>query len=117
MSKRSQHTTEPKLYVQLKKHEGGELKKKTLILIRHGESYWNQAQEDKNLVDMYKRCDHPLNANGVDQALELNKKWKKQQSEQESTPELQKFLSAQVILTSPLCRATQVELLCFDYYL
>ena len=39
-------------------------KKKTIFLIRHGESVWNEAQADKNVVGMFSEVDHPLNGDG-----------------------------------------------------
>jgi hypothetical protein len=50
--------------------------KKTIFLLRHGESKWNEAQADKNfigLVDM----DHSLSKEGVDQAAIFNASWKR----------------------------------------
>lgn len=34
--------------------------KKTIFLVRHGESLWNEAQERKNLTGMVKQYDHEL---------------------------------------------------------
>lgn len=42
--------------------------KKTIYLIRHGESVWNKAQKDKDAVAMLSAKDHPLNKAGKEQA-------------------------------------------------
>ena len=46
-----------------------------VYFIRHGESEWNRAQEDKNLGEML-HFDHPLNVLGIEQAQELHRRWK-----------------------------------------
>ncbi len=48
---------------------------KTIFLIRHGESTWNQAQEQKNVAGLI-AYDHPLTHRGINQASELNSRWK-----------------------------------------
>ena len=45
--------------------------KMTVFMVRHGESMWNQAQDGKNLIGMYKQVDHPLNVEGIQQCVEL----------------------------------------------
>ncbi len=48
---------------------------KTIFLIRHGESTWNQAQEQKNVAGLI-AYDHALTQRGIDQATVLNSRWK-----------------------------------------
>lgn len=50
---------------------------KTVFLIRHGESKWNDAQDKNKVKDMVKQTDHELNAKGIDQARDFNAKWRK----------------------------------------
>jgi len=47
---------------------------KTLFLVRHGESVWNKAQSELNLVALASAVDHPLNGTGRAQAEALQKK-------------------------------------------
>ena len=53
---------------------GGEVRR-TIFLIRHGESKWNEAVKEKNVAAMAHH-DHPLNEEGIRQAEALNKSWK-----------------------------------------
>lgn len=49
--------------------------RKTIFLVRHGQSKWNEAQNDGkylNLLDI----DHALSSEGVQQAERLNTRWK-----------------------------------------
>jgi broad specificity phosphatase PhoE len=57
---------------------------KTVFFIRHGESKWNEAQAGMNVKDMLKQNDHPLNAEGIEQALHGNSVWKGYQASQSS---------------------------------
>ena len=59
----------------------GASSQKTLYLVRHGESKWNEAQSDVNLVNMMKTVDHPLNGTGIEQANKLNTLWTAAQAE------------------------------------
>ena len=101
--------------------------KKRIFLIRHGESYWNQAQANNDVIGMLKQYDHPLNAVGVEQARSLNRKWKllTQQdalgqsiSSYRTKPVLtsmeDSFLTANDVYSSPLCRAVQTSLVCLE---
>ena len=42
--------------------------RKTVYLVRHGESVWNAAQANKDVVAMLSAVDHPLNETGRSQA-------------------------------------------------
>ncbi len=44
-------------------------------MIRHGESKWNEAQSKINITGMLDR-DHALTEKGVEQAKELNDRWR-----------------------------------------
>jgi bisphosphoglycerate-dependent phosphoglycerate mutase len=44
---------------------------KTIFLLRHGESKWNEAQEKKDYKNLLNR-DHPLTQTGIQQAQEFN---------------------------------------------
>jgi hypothetical protein len=55
----------------------------TLILVRHGESEWNRAQKENDLLRMARTCDHPLNATGIRQALALAAVLRQQQQQQQ----------------------------------
>ena len=48
-----------------------ELKQKTVFVVRHGQSTWNKAQADRDVVAMFSDTDHPLNDVGVYQAEAL----------------------------------------------
>jgi len=85
--------------------------RKKLILIRHGESEWNDAQSNNKFRVMLARVDHPLTAVGVDQALGLAKHIETAQREGSDDPCVNDLLSAQVVYSSPLCRAVQTALL------
>lgn len=83
--------------------------KKSVFLIRHGESKWNEAQEHKNIAGMM-HFDHGLNKQGIEQAQSLNSKWKQcaatgQQSEAE-----RRFMNADAVFSSPLTRAASTAL-------
>ena len=49
---------------------------KEVWFIRHGESRWNEAKEDYNLMQMMAYIDHPLNNVGVAQSIQLNHRWR-----------------------------------------
>ena len=48
---------------------------RTFLLIRHGESKWNEAQSKINITGMLDR-DHPLTEDGINQACALNARWR-----------------------------------------
>jgi len=89
--------------------------RKTVYLIRHGESVWNQAQKDKNVGDMLD-FDHPLNKTGIEQAQKLRQSWQEAaEAARGGAPgleggKLDGFLEADAIYSSPLSRALQTAL-------
>ncbi|GAB5372150.1 hypothetical protein AAMO2058_001640900 [Amorphochlora amoebiformis] len=98
---------------------------KTIFFVRHGESKWNEAEhgilQKGNLVDgvttMAGGRDHPLNYVGINQARELNAKWKAKDNpsvpsgEKPSSDDIDSFYQATKIYASPLTRATQTCLI------
>jgi hypothetical protein len=48
---------------------------KTFFIVRHGESVWNRAKKDMNLLHMFDN-DHGLTSDGVTQSITLNSKYK-----------------------------------------
>eukprot|EP00946_MAST-07B_sp_MAST-7B-sp1_P005260 g5260.t1 len=104
---------------------------KEFYLIRHGESVWNQGKSANNLLKMMMQKDHPLTSEGVNQARQLNKKWRQllpsdiptskehvETSENanmtvnNSAIELEeKFRLASRVISSPMTRALQTALL------
>ena len=52
----------------------GEHRGRTLFLIRHGESRWNEAQKARRLGDML-ALDHPLTRLGAQQSMSLREQW------------------------------------------
>ena len=84
---------------------------KEFWLIRHGESKWNEATDNKDVGGLM-GYDHPLNKVGIEQALLFNGKWTKAQKEVKAmTVAEKKFLVAERVIASPLTRATQTALL------
>lgn len=86
---------------------------KTFFLVRHGESMWNQAQTDRDLVGMMSQKDHPLNETGVAQAEALRDRLI---SAYEGDVRVlsdaeQEFLDADSVMSSPLCRAVQTAVI------
>lgn len=92
---------------------------KEIIVIRHGESKWNDAQSDKDVKGMVSQVDHELTADGVLQAVSFNERWKALQNTEcdpEDRSDLEMFLAAGTVYASPLTRATQTALLtCEDH--
>jgi broad specificity phosphatase PhoE len=50
-----------------------------IFMVRHGESTWNVAQENSNLVGMLGDVDHPLSAPGIQQCRDLRARLAAQQ--------------------------------------
>jgi len=89
--------------------------KKTLFLIRHGESEWNQAVQNRNLAQLW-QFDHPLTVTGVMQACNLRKHIQNHlEGGENMTPahRLQQWCEAS-LLSSPLARALGTALLCLE---
>jgi broad specificity phosphatase PhoE len=87
--------------------------KKTIFLIRHGESKWNISQSENNLKGMVRQYDHELTETGLQQASLFNQRWKfaLTTSHESDIEDYQSFVNASVIYSSPLTRATQTALL------
>ena len=102
---------------------------KDFFLIRHGESEWNEAKRNGNLLGLAGSYDHPLNLEGMKQAMELQRRWssggdeggggeggeedgeeavKKKEKHQELA---RKFEQVETVLSSPMTRAVQTALL------
>jgi len=85
-------------------------KQKTLYLIRHGESKWNEAQSKWNVAELM-GFDHPLDSIGVDQCQGLNRAWRSKESSGCLSDSERKFLGASMVFVSPLTRTVQTALL------
>jgi len=89
--------------------------RKTLFLIRHGESEWNKAVQTMNLSQLC-QFDHPLTATGVMQACNLRKRIQNHLEGGENmlpAHRLQQWCEAS-LLSSPLGRALGTALLCLE---
>ena len=88
--------------------------RKEIFVIRHGESKWNDSQADMNIKGMISQYDHELTANGIEQAMSLNDRWHEARRKEEQTagadPDIDAFLAAPCIFSSPLTRAIQTSL-------
>ena len=99
--------------IRLKIYKESELsfKDKRIYFIRHGESEFNAALERSDLVEMWSKTDHPLNLKGIEQSLCLSDKIEKAIDDEEENEiickDVQDFLDAEAIWTSPLSRAAQ----------
>ena len=62
--------------------KGGWPQKKTLFLIRHAESLWNEAIRTKNIAKLF-AFDHPLVPHGIGEALELRRLWSSAAADEE----------------------------------
>lgn len=83
--------------------------RKTIFLIRHGESVWNEAQRRKRAGKMVKTTDHPLNSTGIDQAERFNQQWTsiREQGHGVASTRQRQFFAADRVYCSPLTRAIQ----------
>jgi broad specificity phosphatase PhoE len=110
---------------------------KTVYLIRHGESRWNNAQSQHAVHKMVKECDHGLSTVGFTQAEDLARKILEAQQklaediveadgvkyaggdadeEDEETKEVRQFLEARMVMSSPLTRAIQTCLIGLQHH-
>ena len=85
---------------------------KTLFLIRHGESVWNEGEQKKNVAQMA-GFDHPLSSEGVAQALRFNAAWcgADDATTRVAEPACAAFFDSPTIVVSPLTRALQTALI------
>lgn len=82
---------------------------KRFFLIRHGESLWNEAQDENNVKGLLK-FDHALNRIGINQCKALNTAWRN--ADVNTLTSLEKeFIHCPVIMCSPLTRCVQTALL------
>lgn len=96
--------------------------RKTVFLIRHGESKWNAAKRGKNVYRMVREHDHPLNEDGYRQALALQHALRAAVDAKESArgsagsaevgspSSMQQLANAGAMWASPLTRAVQTAL-------
>lgn len=85
-------------------------KKKFLYLIRHGQSKWNAAKREYDLITAFGIKDHGLTAKGANQAEELHQRIKTQLAEgklDEMSDLYRNFFQGAVAYASPLSRATE----------
>jgi hypothetical protein len=86
----------------------------TIFLVRHGESAWNRAQADKDVLSML-AFDHPLEPLGVQQAKMGNAQWKETTGESQLNRSLTAgelaFTQVSAAFSSPLTRAVQTACL------
>jgi hypothetical protein len=103
--------------LRLRRVHEASAKSATLFLVRHGESAWNRAQADKDVLSML-AFDHPLEPLGVQQAKNGNAQWKEAMEESQldglnrslSSGELA-FTQVSAAFSSPLTRAVQTACL------
>lgn len=97
----------------------------SMYFLRHGESEWNKAQANLDAIGMLSDVDHPLDAKGIAQCKDFNQKWQDEVKRREDgaptddeagagAADLDDFLSADAIYSSPLCRAMQTCLIGLD---
>jgi len=92
------------------------LRPRTVYFVRHGESQWNKAQGKLDLQTMASKTDHPLSANGWDQAESLSKLLaeeldKELAADKTSDASVSAMLQPGVVYTSPLARAIQTAVI------
>ena len=92
-------------------------RRKRIFLFRHGESFWNKAQRNRDLKSMIK-YDHPLTEAGARQCEETRRRAKEMRTTAK-TGEVGKswedyFAGCEVALVSPLTRAVQTAILILD---
>jgi len=105
LKKNTQNTA---MVLELERVVAGTPCQKSVFLIRHGQSTWNEAKARMNLVAMGGNVDHPLTLLGVTQAQNFNKRWKV--SSLKGQAEAQ-FMCATAVYSSPLTRALQTSVL------
>eukprot|EP00929_Paragymnodinium_shiwhaense_P116702 TRINITY_DN8652_c0_g1_i1.p1 TRINITY_DN8652_c0_g1~~TRINITY_DN8652_c0_g1_i1.p1 ORF type:complete len:539 (-),score=117.40 TRINITY_DN8652_c0_g1_i1:97-1713(-) len=103
---------------------------KWIFFVRHGESKWNQAEKNHDVVGLLETVDHSLSCTGLEQASNLAAKvlsarekrtldeargWKRTFDDAPASL-YEKFYSADAILASPLTRATQTALVTMQFH-
>eukprot|EP01007_Sphenomonas_quadrangularis_P001557 NODE_254_length_1729_cov_174.263095_g190_i0.p1 GENE.NODE_254_length_1729_cov_174.263095_g190_i0~~NODE_254_length_1729_cov_174.263095_g190_i0.p1 ORF type:complete len:429 (+),score=68.70 NODE_254_length_1729_cov_174.263095_g190_i0:31-1317(+) len=107
----------PKCELTIMRRIPGAPVRKTVFVIRHGESKWNAAQQQMNYVEMLGDFDHPLNIEGIQQASALNKKIHNALANIAKEPNksvqqaLNAFKSAKAFFCSPFTRAMETCLI------
>jgi len=104
--------------------------RKRVFFIRHGESRWNKASANKDIVGLVKEVDHSLSEEGKHQCMDLQIKILKMSNEEdrqgakaddakggrdnkEYQEKLEKeFFSVRRVYCSPLTRAVQTAVIC-----
>ena len=83
--------------------------KKRFFFIRHGESLWNEAQGERNVLGLL-QFDHGLSRTGIDQCRALNVAWREADADA-LTPLEKEFIRCPIVMCSPLTRCVQTALL------
>ena len=89
--------------------------RKRVFFIRHGQSEWNRATEETYSLSEVFALDHPLSSRGVAEAEALRLRVQRAATRGRHTTavalvETNEFLSAPVVLASPLTRALQTAM-------
>mmetsp|Transcript_133205 Transcript_133205/g.385439 ORF Transcript_133205/g.385439 Transcript_133205/m.385439 type:complete len:473 (-) Transcript_133205:77-1495(-) len=92
------------------------LHKKTVVLIRHAESVWNEARNKKHFHKMAQETDHPLSAHGRQQAEALSSRLNEAANGRMDGNEADRhllncLLKPDVVWVSPLTRAVQTAVI------
>ena len=88
---------------------------KRIFFIRHGQSEWNRATEETYNLREVLALDHPLSSRGVAESEALRRRVNRTatvtpHSTAEALVEANEFLSAPVVISSPLTRALQTAM-------
>merc|ERR1711865_175680 len=92
--------------ITLRRHSSPVNHKLTFYVIRHGESKWNEACDNKALGAMA-AVDHELSLEGIEQAQRLNERWRADSGEDSIA---KGFKEARGVVVSPLTRTVQTAL-------
>lgn len=89
---------------------------KTVFVVRHAESRWNDAKKHLKLFDMVGGADHSLTPQGCHQAEALRLKLAALQAKEPSARSLneQRLIAADMFLCSPMTRALQTAFIGFS---
>eukprot|EP00811_Abedinium_folium_P003292 NODE_13026_length_1189_cov_15.820151.p1 GENE.NODE_13026_length_1189_cov_15.820151~~NODE_13026_length_1189_cov_15.820151.p1 ORF type:complete len:312 (-),score=57.08 NODE_13026_length_1189_cov_15.820151:12-947(-) len=79
------------------------------FFVRHGESRWNRAQQDRNLYEILRTTDHPLTGAGRNQAETLAARLA--EAADEPSSRAAPMLRPDVVFTSPLVRALETAMI------